>query len=53
MADTKEKSKPKGEAGRPVTQIIEPIPDTFENVAKATVAPWPPKAVRDEKPADS
>ena len=31
--------KPTKKAGRPTTRIIEPIPDTFENVLKAVVRP--------------
>ena len=45
--------KPKREAGRPRVQIMDAIPHTFENVVKATVAPWPPKANSEEKPAKS
>ena len=36
--------------GRPVEKEIAPIPDTFENVIKALVAPRKPKANRLEKP---
>ena len=35
MADNKQTKKP----GRPTKRIIEPIPDTFENVLKAVVRP--------------
>ncbi len=37
MADNKQTKKP----GRPTKNIIEPIPDTFENVLKAVVKAVP------------
>ena len=38
-----DKGEPKRPPGRPVTKIIKPIPDTFENVIKSLVKDRPAK----------
>ena len=42
--------KPTKKAGRPTKRIIEPIPDTFENVLKAVVKSAPTQSGKQSAP---